>query len=105
MSRARLEGEYGAEVLHSFALEPRRVFVVAASLERQTRESPAALAHQLSIEEWDTATLDSRLRDRIKAVYDPTMGDGHVIIVPAGQDPIVRLAAVRDLIADMRGAA
>lgn len=75
--------------------------------EQEARETLRSLLaeHQLSIEEWDTATLDSRLRDRIKAVYDPTMGDGHVIIVPAGQDPIVRLAAVRDLIADMRGAA
>lgn len=75
--------------------------------EQEARESLAALLaeHRLSVEEWDTATLDPQLRDRIQAVYDPTEGDGRTVIVPAGQDPIVRLAAVRDLIADMRGAA
>ena len=71
--------------------------------EQEAREALRSLLaeHQLSIEEWDTATLDSRLRDRIKAVYDPTEGDGRVIVVPVGQDPIERLAAVRDLIAEV----
>ena len=75
--------------------------------EQEARESLwSLLAEQgLRIEEWDTATLDARLRDRIQAVYDPTEGDGRTVIVPAGQDPIVRLTAVRELIADMRGAA
>ena len=58
----------------------------------------------LRIEEWNLSTLDSKLRDQIKAVHDPVAG-GDVIIVPAGQDPIARLAAVRELIEDMRGAA
>lgn len=73
--------------------------------EQEARETLAALLadHQLRIEEWDTATLDPRLRDRIQAVYDPTEGD-RVVIVPAGQDPIGRLAAVRELIAGIGGA-
>jgi hypothetical protein len=75
--------------------------------EQEARESLRSLLaeHGLNVEEWDTATLDARLRDRIQAVYDPTEGDGRTVIVPAGQDPIVRLSAVRDLIAGMRGAA
>jgi stress response protein SCP2 len=75
--------------------------------EQEARETLAALIaeHGLSVEEWDVSSLDSRLRDHITAVYDRTVGDGNVIVVPAGQDPIERLAAVRDLIQDMRGAA
>lgn len=75
--------------------------------EQDARDTLAALLaeHQMRIEEWDTSTLDARLRDRIKAVHDPIAGDGRVIVVPTGQDPIARLAAVRELIADMRGAA
>jgi hypothetical protein len=61
--------------------------------------------HGMRIEEWDTSTLDAQLRDSLRAVHDPTEGDGRVIIVPAGQDPIIRLAAVRDLLDAMRGAA
>ncbi|MCX5522615.1 hypothetical protein OG342_07020 [Streptomyces bobili] len=75
--------------------------------EQEARETLAALVgeHGLRIEEWNFATLDSRLRDHITAMYDRTVGDGHVIVVPAGQDPIDRLAAVRDLIAGLGGAA
>jgi uncharacterized protein len=74
--------------------------------EQDARETLAVLLaeHRLRVEEWDTATLDPRLRDRIQAVYDPTDGD-RVVIVPTGQDAIVRLAAVRELIAEMGGAA
>jgi hypothetical protein len=74
--------------------------------EQEARETLAALLaeNRLRIEEWDTATLDPKLRDRIQAVYDPTGGD-RVVIVPAGQDPIARLAAVRELIAGIGGAA
>lgn len=74
--------------------------------EQDARDTLAALLaeHQLRIEEWDVSTLDSRLRDRIDAVHDPVAG-GDVIIVPAVQDPIERLAAVRRLIAGLGGAA
>lgn len=75
--------------------------------EQEARETLRTLLaeHQMRIEEWDISTLDSQLRDNIKAVHDPTVGDGNVIIVPADQDPIVRLTAVRDLIEDVRGVA
>lgn len=75
--------------------------------EQEARESLRSLlaGHGLRVEEWDTATLDPQLRDRIRAVYDPTEGDGRTVIVPAGQDPIVRLTAVRELIAGIGGTA
>jgi hypothetical protein len=75
--------------------------------EQEARESLRVLLaeNRLRVEEWDTATLDPQLRDRIRAVYDPTEGDGRTVIVPAGQDPIVRLTAVRELIAGIGGAA
>lgn len=75
--------------------------------EQEARESLRSLLaeHGLHVEEWDTATLDPQLRERIQAVYDPTEGDGRTVIVPAGQDPAERLDAVRKLISDMRGAA
>lgn len=75
--------------------------------EQEARDTLAALLaeHGLRVEEWDVSTLDSRLRDSIKAVHDPLEGDGRTVIVPAGQDPIERLAAVRQLIANLGGAA
>ena len=75
--------------------------------EQEARDTLAALLAEngLRVEEWDVSTLDSRLRDNIKAVHDPVEGDGQTIIVPAGQDPIERLAAVRELIAGLGGAA
>jgi hypothetical protein len=74
--------------------------------EQEARETLRSLlaGHGLRVEEWDTATLDPRLRDHIRAVYDPTEGDGRTVIVPAGQDPIERLAAVRKLVAGIGGA-
>lgn len=73
--------------------------------EQEARDTLAALLaeHRMRIEEWNLSTLDSKLRDRIKAVHDPITGDGRVIVVPAGQDPIARLSAVRDLIAGLQG--
>ncbi|MGW2048603.1 hypothetical protein ACWCPF_25980 [Streptomyces sp. NPDC001858] len=74
--------------------------------EQEARDTLAALLaeHGMRLQEWDLSSLDSQMRDHIKAVHDPTVGGGHVVIVPTGQDPIARLAAVRDLIADVRGA-
>ncbi|MDF2710604.1 MAG: hypothetical protein K0R62_6256 [Nonomuraea muscovyensis] len=75
--------------------------------EQEARDTLAVLLdqHRLRVEEWDTGSLDPSMRSHIKAVHDPTVGDGRTIVVPAGQDPIARLAAVRSLIDDMRGAA
>lgn len=74
--------------------------------EQEARDTLAALLveQNVELEEWDTATLDPKLRSRFTALA--WMQDGHrLIVVPVGQDPIVRLAAVRDLVEDMRGAA
>jgi hypothetical protein len=75
--------------------------------EQEARDTLAVLLaeHGLRVEEWDTGSLEPSMRSHIKAVHDPTVGDGRTIVVPAGQDPIARLAAVRSLIDDMRGAA
>ena len=75
--------------------------------EHEARETLHALLaeHGVQMEEWDTATLDPKLRQRFVAfalVHNETQ---RLIVVPQGQDPIARLAAVRELIADMRGAA
>jgi hypothetical protein len=74
--------------------------------EHEARESLQALLaeHGLRVEEWNTGSLDPRLRHHLRAVYDPTEGDGRTVIVPAGQDPIERLTAVRQLIAGLGGA-
>ena len=55
--------------------------------------------HGLQLEEWDTTTLDPKLRERFMAAWDQTEGDGRVIVVPSGQDPSERLHAVRALLA------
>lgn len=75
--------------------------------EQEARDTLATLLveYRMRVEEWDTGNLDAKLRGSIKAVHDPTVGDGRTIVVPTGQDPIARLAAVRDLIADLGGAA
>ncbi len=57
-----------------------------------------AAEHGLQIEEWDTTTLDANLRDKFFALYAEVKGD-RFIVVPTGQDPAHRLAAVRALIA------
>lgn len=53
--------------------------------------------HQLHVEEWDTNTLDEDLRDKFFALYIESHGR-KVIVVPIGQDPAHRLAAVRSLL-------
>lgn len=75
--------------------------------EQEAREQLAhLLAEQgVELEEWDPATLDPLLRERFDAFAMRHLGDQMLVVVPQGQDPIVRLAVVRGLIADMRGAA
>ncbi|MEH0442474.1 hypothetical protein QA811_02065 [Streptomyces sp. B21-102] len=75
--------------------------------EQEARDALAALLaeHRMHVEQWDTGSLDPAMRSHIKAVHDPTVGDGRTIVVPAGQDPVARLAAIRSLIADLGGAA
>lgn len=63
-------------------------------------ETVEALAaeHGLAIEEWDASALDEPLRDKFFAMYVQTK-DARYIVVPVGQDPAHRLAAVRALLA------
>ncbi|MFF4489453.1 hypothetical protein ACFY0F_23640 [Streptomyces sp. NPDC001544] len=75
--------------------------------EYEARETLQALLaeHGVQMEEWDTAALDPKLRERFVAFAMVHHEMQRLVVVPQGQDPIARLAAVRDLIADMRGAA
>ena len=54
--------------------------------------------YQLQVEEWDTATLDPKYRDRFMAVYLQT-DDKRILVVPAGQDAGERLVAACRLLA------
>ncbi|MFC9287239.1 hypothetical protein [Streptomyces sp. NPDC057052] len=75
--------------------------------EQDARDTLAALLaeHGVEMEEWDTASLDPKLR-RDFVAFAMVREDGlRLVVVPAGQDPIARLDAVRHLIDGMRGAA
>ncbi|WP_055527123.1 hypothetical protein [Streptomyces graminilatus] len=51
----------------------------------------------LQVEEWDTSTLDEPLRDKLLAHYLEQDGT-RLFVVPLGQDPAVRLAALHTLL-------
>ena len=75
--------------------------------EQDARDTLAALLaeHGVEMEEWDTASLDPKLRREFVA-FAMVREDGlRLVVVPVGQDPIARLDAVRSLIDGMRGAA
>jgi len=73
--------------------------IMAAISKPTSTETFAALVaeHGLQVEEWDTSTLDEQYRDKFFAFYVETR-DRKVIVVPQGQDPDHRLAAVRALL-------
>jgi predicted GIY-YIG superfamily endonuclease len=54
--------------------------------------------HNLTVEEWDTSTLDDDLRDKFYAIYIEKRGR-KILAVPIGQDPAHRLAALRAVLA------
>lgn len=56
--------------------------------------------HKLTVEEWDTTTLDEDLRDKFYAIYIESHGQ-KILALPIGQDPEHRLAAVRALLAHL----
>jgi len=76
--------------------------IMATLAEPTSTEALAALAaeHDLQIEEWDTSTLDERLRDKFLAHYIELDGI-RSIVVPLGQDPAMSLHGVRALIAHL----
>lgn len=75
--------------------------------EQEAREQLAdLLAEQaIELEEWDTASLDPKLREAFDAFGMLPPGGPRLVVVPVGQDPIDRLAAVRLLLANLGGAA
>ncbi|MER6064861.1 hypothetical protein ABT167_27540 [Streptomyces sp. NPDC001792] len=54
--------------------------------------------HGFQVEEWNTDDLDEPLRDKFFAFYVETPAQ-KTIVVPIGQDPEHRLAALRALLA------
>jgi uncharacterized protein len=53
------------------------------------------MAHGIRVEEWDPAALDENLRSKFFAFYVESADGTRILVVPAGQDPTVRLHAVR----------
>lgn len=67
-------------------------------------EQLAALAaeHDVTVEEWDTASLDPRLREHFVG-WHHRIGDRRYLIFPKGQDAAERLAVARSLLAYTNG--
>ncbi|MGW3200684.1 hypothetical protein ACWDBD_40195 [Streptomyces sp. NPDC001118] len=59
--------------------------------------------HHLHVEEWDLANLDAKFRGKFVAFAALTDDGRRVVVVPKGQDPVERLAAVAELVRDMDG--
>lgn len=57
--------------------------------------------HNLIVEEWDTSTLDLKLRSSFVAFAALLANGDRVIVVPPKQDPVERLAAVASLIREI----
>lgn len=74
--------------------------------EYEAREILAAIIaeHDLTLEERDTATLDPDLRDILQCLAIRTTDGRTTIVVPAGQNPIVRTAVVAEFINDLQAA-
>lgn len=58
--------------------------------------------YRIDLQEWDITTLDPMLRERLRS-WRMTDGDRTVVIVPTGQSPIERLAAVADVVRSLDG--
>lgn len=71
----------------------------AADTRAQAVESLERLAaeHGVLIEEWDTATLDEKLRDGFQGWYCELHGRP-LMVFPIGQDPVERLRVAVELI-------
>lgn len=96
---------------HLYTPEKAAEFTAAMTAELRARyaatEAFKALTaeHHIQVEEWDTATLDEKLRDKYLAHYTEHEDGTRLLVVPLGQDPVVRLAAVRALLNHQRSAA
>lgn len=57
-----------------------------------------ALTAGIAIEEWNTSTLDKRLRNGFLGHYLERKDGTRLLVFPLGQDPEQRLAAARTLL-------
>jgi predicted GIY-YIG superfamily endonuclease len=76
-----------------------RTQLAATPEERAATEAFSALTAGLQVEEWDTSTLGESLRAKFFAFYLEHKDGRRILVVPAGQDPVVRLHAVRAILA------
>ncbi|MFF3689926.1 DUF6907 domain-containing protein [Streptomyces sp. NPDC002187] len=64
-----------------------------------------ATEYNLQLVEWDTTRLDEYLRDKFHAHYIALRDGRRLVVVPAGQNPDVRVDVVRGLITHLGEAA
>ena len=89
--------------MHSFAQPARTATAPSPRLEQcDAVEALKALVAEhpdLRVVEWDPSTLPADLRDGYLAHYLERKDGTRILVVPTGQDPTVRLHAVRTLLA------
>lgn len=73
--------------------------IMAAITDPTTAVQAAVSQCGIDLEEWDTSTLSESLREGFCAFYLEHKDGTRIIVVPAGQDPVIRLAAVRAILA------
>ncbi|MEU2719597.1 hypothetical protein [Streptomyces smyrnaeus] len=61
-----------------------------------------AAEHGVTVEEWDTASLDPMLREHFMG-WHHRIGDRRYLIFPKGQDPAERPSVARALLARTNG--
>lgn len=90
----RYTPELAAQFAQTMADELRASYAATEAFEAIVAEHP-----RIQFEEWDTSTLEEKLRDKYLAHYLERKDGTRLLVVPLGQDPTVRLAAVRTLLA------
>ncbi|MEV1065986.1 hypothetical protein [Streptomyces sp. NPDC050263] len=76
---------------------------IMAALSDPTAAFEALTAERgVQVVEWDASTLDSELRDGFLAHYLEHKDSRRILVVPTGQDPVIRLRAVRALLSHQR---
>lgn len=79
--------------------------LLAKEFEARTTLQAILSEHDVQMEEWDTKSLDPKMRRSFVAFAMLHKDGSRLVVVPVGQSPIERLAAVAELIADLRTAA
>lgn len=72
--------------------------------EHEARDTLQAILaeHDVQMEEWDTESLDPKLRDKFVAFAMLTKDGRRLIVVPQGQGPVERVNAVAALVNDLQ---